>query len=197
MADYTSLVTLKNNPGKGKTNDVNTVVVHSNTNVAASIRLIAAAMRNDPGSVWVDATVLTLPETLWTGWTMTVKIYDTDEDLVASVTDTGLVADSNIDDMADRMVILLNALDLIAAAEYTTPDLTVAAISDGIGDHTLVVTVNPPSSWEDQTITPAGIVSTIVHEGIAAAVLTVALILGEPPIGYFIGPNGIKDTKPV
>ena len=199
MADYTSLVTLANNPGKGKTNDVNTVVVQSNTNVTASIRLIAAAMRNDPGSVWVDATVLTLPETLWTGWTLTVNIFDTAGDLVSSSADVGLVADSDIDDLADRMVILLNATDDIANAAYSTPNLTIAsgAGGDDLGDYTVTVTFTPPDSWEDQTITPAGVISTITHEGSSTDALAVLLLLGEPPIGYFIGPNGIKDTKPV
>lgn len=75
-----------------------------------------------------------------------------------------------------EMVGLLNAESIIAAAAMdlgvggsTDLLLTIAAISDGLGDRQVQL------SFERNGVAVPGLVSTIVDEGIAAAVLTMAI----------------------
>jgi hypothetical protein len=54
---------------------------------------------------------------------------------------------------------------------YSTPTLTAAAIADGVGDHALVVEAFPPNA----DLPYASAIGSITDQGVAAAVLTVAL----------------------
>ena len=93
-------------------------------------------------------------------------------DDVASVSYTAVASDT-IDLIGAALVPLLNATSSIAASIYTagTDTLTVAAIADAIGDHSITLEVIPPGG---ATGIPE-LVGTIVHEGVAAADLTVVL----------------------
>lgn len=55
--------------------------------------------------------------------------------------------------------------------------LEVAALSDGLGDHTLVVDLLPPAVGHGDNVSIPGGVLSLVHEGIAAAVLDANLAL--------------------
>jgi len=94
---------------------------------------------------------------------------------VEEVEVTGVTV-ADFDSIAALLVTALNATASIAAAAYATPVLTIAAIGDGIGDHTVTVELLPPTSWSDSTIAFPDFRTTIVHEGIAAAVLQATLI---------------------
>jgi hypothetical protein len=99
-------------------------------------------------------------------FTLTVSITgdDTNETFSYEAAATDSYAD-----VFDAMVILLNAHADIAGAAFGSNLLTVAAIGDGIGDHTLTATF----TYGDGPTIPS-FLSTVVHEGIAGAVLTVA-----------------------
>ena len=79
-----------------------------------------------------------------------------------------------VDQVGASLVTALNALALIAGAAYDngTNVLTVAAIGDALGDRTLSVEITPAGASEPM----ASLVGAIVHNGIAAAVLTVVLV---------------------
>jgi hypothetical protein len=109
-------------------------------------------------------------------WRLQIKISG------GTVNETFTVAGAaaaTVDTIGDLMVIALNANPTIANAAYATPNLTISSIADGIGDHTVKAYWLPPlsaSDWEDPTVSIPGFLGAIVHEGIAGAVLTLALV---------------------
>jgi hypothetical protein len=124
----------------------------------------------DSDAAWAGATVTELVErTDLETFVFNILIED-GATIVSDNTYTGLAADQ-IDELGDAMVIVLNATAEIAASTYddSTNILTVAAIGDGIGDHTITVTIK-----KNGTDIP-GMHGAVVHEGIGAAVLTVQL----------------------
>lgn len=152
---------------------------------AADARVFAASHFNGDSS-WADATVTALTEetldaaSSMVGWSFNLVITggaaQTPADDPVSVTHVGAGTD-DLDDVAAALVILLNATTDIANASYSAPDLTCASIADGIGDATLIMTVTPPSGDTkydlSALLTGAG---GITHEGIAAAVVEIALV---------------------
>ena len=99
-----------------------------------------------------------------------------------------------MDEIGAKLVTALNATVSIAAAAYAANVLTVAAVGDGLGDHTLTMKVEPPiindaggERKSGNEVMP-GFVGAIVHEGIAAAVLTV-----DFPIDGYVVPTVIRD----
>jgi len=88
-------------------------------------------------------------------------------DTTAAFKYTAIAADSYAD-VFDAMVILLNAHADIAGAAFAANLLTVSDIGDDIGDHTLTV------SFEFGGSAIPSFLSTVTHEGIAGAVLSVA-----------------------
>lgn len=143
----------------------------------ATARSLASA-QFDGDSDWgnATATALTALAVDYVGYIYKVKVSG-DPAVpgaadVASVSYTAIASDL-IDDIGAALVLLLNATPSIAASIYTgaTDTLTVAAIADAIGDHSIEVEVIPPGG---ATGIPE-LVGTIVDEGIAAADLTVVL----------------------
>jgi hypothetical protein len=118
------------------------------------------------------ATAITAP-TDFTGWRCQIVISDTSNSEVVNVTYTGIASDG-IDEIGDALVILLNATAPIAGSLYTgaTQTLTIAAIADGIGDHSVIVNFFPPASNGGQDVSITEYLSTLTDEGIAAADLT-------------------------
>lgn len=124
----------------------------------------------DSDAAWDGATVTELVEKAdLEGFVFNILIED-GATIVSDNTYTGIAADE-IDELGDAMVLVLNATAEIAAASYndTTNLLTIAAIGDGIGDHTVTLSI------KKNGIAIPGLVGAIVHEGIGAAVLTVQL----------------------
>ena len=137
-----------------------------------------AAIAGDTNTDWDTAAVTDLGATAGTtleGWRLNVKV-DTPLDVeVYNETVTGGVGDVLDDLAADMVTALETAGGASLTPSYSTPDLTIAAIADGIGDHKVYVTVMPPATWEDADIAIPSFVGAITDEGIAGAVLAVAL----------------------
>lgn len=186
MADYISIVTIATSAGKTFYNGTTSMVIQSNTNVDAEIQEICEAFLDDPGTVWSDSNIVTVPTNVWTGWTCTINVIDATDGttVLHTVTDTGLVTDTSIDDMGARLETALNLLTGIDNAAYTagTDTLVIAAgASDALGEEIVTVVMNPPSSWNDQTIAPAGMIGTITDEGLSSADLSVVFTVTSPP----------------
>ena len=170
---------LKNNAKSVKT--TKRLIVAAET--AADAKVFAATHFNGDGS-WADADATALAAgTLadansLAGFTFKVTVYggaaQTPADDPVSVSHVGTATDA-LDDVAAALVILLNATTDIAAAAYAAPNLTVAAIGDGIGDATVNLEVFAPSGNTLQDIAPLYYAS-ITDGGIAAAALVIALV---------------------
>jgi hypothetical protein len=132
-----------------------------------------ASWANATATLFSSATDLS-PITDGDGNTQAYSLYAviTGPDTSASFEVSAAAADT-VDDLGDAMVIALNAHADIANAAYATPSLTLADVADGIGDHTVVCELRLGG------VALPGFVGAIVHEGIAAAVLTAALVPGE------------------
>lgn len=135
---------------------------------------------------WDSATVTTIADVASSaalalvGYTFNVVVRaPTTEAILESVSFTATSTDNTLDEIAAALVVLLNATSSIAAASESSNVLTVAAISDGIGDHSLTMEVLPPvltdasGIQENRRTAIPGYTGAIVHEGIAGAVLTV------------------------
>lgn len=138
-------------------------------------------------AAWAAATVTELTEgTDLADWRARVTIKDTLGAVVEQVTVTGVTV-ADFDSIAALLVTALNATSSIAAASYSTPNLTIAAIGDGIGDHTVEVAFLAPSTWDDPEIVLASLFGTITHEGIAGAVLAVVMLDAKlPAVKYMV-----------
>lgn len=140
---------------------------------AATAKAYAEAVHPGPWGAVTPVTVETAAATL-EGWVCRVRVGPDPTggpglpDAV-DVSVTGGVGD-DWDEIAADLVIALNATSLISNASYLSPTLTVAAIADGIGDHSIRVEMTPPSGLKEVP----QLVGTIVDGGIAAADLTVA-----------------------
>jgi len=150
-------------------NGVKNIVVEADD--AATARSLAIGA-NAFDSTWSDSTALdadTQSAADYLGYAYRVLVTSPAGAVVADVTHTGIASD-DVDAVGAALVILLNATASIAAASYLSNVLTAAAVSDGLGDHTLTVTATPPGAFS----TVPQLVGAIVDEGIAAAVLTAA-----------------------
>ncbi len=167
---------------------------------AADAKAIAKNQYGGSRSDWSNATVTTLADILAStastlvGYKWTVSVDTPAGVPLEEVTFTADATDDQLDEVGAALVVLLNATASIAAAAYTANVLTVAAISDDIGDHTLRMKVEPPvindaggERKSGNEVMP-GFVGTIVDEGIAGAVLTVAF-----PIDGYVVPTVIRD----
>jgi len=163
--------------GKTLTEGADAMVVFATD--ATEAKEICAAKYQGEGDLWTSAnsTVTEIVQDAdWDGWTFKFDILDgfgvgADEPVSFSL--TGDATDNTIDEIGAALVTLFNAHADIANAAYnsTSQVLDVTGVADGFGDQTLVVTITPPGGF-------SGIpsqVGTIVHEGIAGAVLSVEL----------------------
>jgi len=159
------------------------LIVQADT--AANAKIFAAAYFDGDGS-WADATATTITAgTLDDAGTMTGYVWkvtvrgaaaQTSPNQVLTATVTG-AASADMDAVAAQLVTALNALNLIANAAYNTSTglLTVASIADGLGDGTVTVEVYKDSVSKYNLA--ALYTGAIVHQGVAAAVLTIQLTL--------------------
>jgi hypothetical protein len=108
-------------------------------------------------------------------WTFNIVVSDTAGAEVANVTVTGAGSDDTIDEIAALLVTALNATASIAGAAYnsTSQVLTIAETTDGIGDHTVVLTFRPPSTNLGylNCHVPGLIAAGPTHEGASGAAL--------------------------
>ena len=107
--------------------------------------------------------------------TVTVAGGDDGLDFAASTLTGGQDAFGGFDSIGAAAVVAIEAVggaDLTPSYNASTNVLTVAAIADDIGDHRLVVDLYDAS--KNEAVNIPGLLGTIVDEGIAGAVLTVA-----------------------
>lgn len=168
---------------------------------ATNAKAIAKNQYGGSRSDWDNADVTTLADILSStasallGYKWTVTVATPAGVVLERVSFTADATDDQLDEVGAALVVLLNATASIAAAAYAANILTVAAISDDLGDHTLTMKVEPPvinfadgNERKSGNEVMPGFVGTIVDEGIAAAVLTVAF-----PIDGYIVPTVIRD----
>ncbi len=151
----------------------------------ADAKAYAESLFGGEGGSWANATFTALADVASSdaaallGWRFNVVVTTPAGAILEEVTYTAIADADTLDEIGDALVILLNLTTAIAGASYSSNVLTVAAIGDGIGDHTLNLNVYPPivndggGVRENQDVAIAGYTGTIVDEGIAGAVLTV------------------------
>lgn len=154
---------------------------------AEAILTAKASLHMPSDAAWAAATpVLLAHDVDLLGWRCRISIYDTVAALVEQVTVTAVTTD-DFDDIGNDLVTALN-LTSIAGAAYSTPALTIAETSDGIGDHTVVIEFLPPITWDDPTITFPAFWDTLVHEGAGGDALSVSLNdVVAPTVLYALG----------
>lgn len=120
--------------------------------------------------VGVDLSPVTNPDDLRVlSYVLDIAIAGADTN--ASFSYTAEAGDTYADVFA-AMKILLNAHPDIAGADFAADLLTISDIGDDIGDHTVTATFK----YGDSDI--ASFLGAVTHEGIAAAVLTIATSTG-------------------
>lgn len=169
------LVDLPDFGGVSRVGDVKKMIVEADS---AAIAKAMAASRFEGDSDWASATATdlsTLAAASLVGFRYEVKVG---ADPAAPGPDVVVVNHTataqTVDQVGTALAAALNAHALIAGAAYDTGTnvLTVAAIADALGDRTLSVKVYPPGHAAPVT----AMVSTFVHQGIEAAVLTCVLV---------------------
>lgn len=137
-------------------------------------------------AAWEAATVTTLADVAsnaanaLVGWRFNVAVTSPAGALVVNVTVTGDATTDTLDEVGTALAVALNATTPIAGAAYdtATQTLKVAETTDGLGDHTLSVKVYAPlvsgeGGQVSENFPIPGFVGAIVHQGVAAAVLSV------------------------
>lgn len=145
-------------------------------------RAARSAYGGDSDLLWSSVTPIAPTESNdYEGWRLKITISGAAAQTVPeiSVTATGASGD-DMDDIATLAVTALNNTSDIAGAAYATASntLTIAAISDGIGDATVTVEFLPPldsTKFLDPNISFSNYVATITHKGIAGATLITTL----------------------
>jgi hypothetical protein len=127
---------------------------------------------------WANATatLVASPADL-TGWSVRCQVLEFASGAdIADVTHVGIGSDG-IDEVGDALVLLLNALAGIANSAYdsATQILTISSIADAQGDNLVQIGFFPPGVDTVMTGEISGVrgfVTTVVDQGITAAVLT-------------------------
>jgi len=137
---------------------------------------------------WADAVVTAITEGAdLADWRARITIKDTAGAVVERVTVTAVTV-ADFDTIAALLVTALNATASIAGASYSTPNLTIAETTDGLGDHTVEVAFLPPATWDNPEIALAGLFGTITHEGASGAALAVVMLDATlPAVKYQVG----------
>jgi len=154
--------------GLSTQNSVKSMIIEADD----SAKAISMANIQDSGdSPWTDATSTTIAAGVasdFLGFVYRVRVEGT---AGLDVSYTGIASD-DVDDVGAALVLLLNATT-INGSSYSSNTLDVSSIADGLGDKTLQVTATPPSSVDSLS----DLVGTVVDGGIAAAALTVDLVI--------------------
>jgi len=174
---------LLTNPG-AKNSKAKALVVQAES--AADAKTVASSYF-DGDSGWSGATSVALTGTTLdaasclSGWTFKIIIRggaaQSVDPIVISHTASGT---DDLDAVAADLVTALNADADIANAAYSAPDLTISSIADGLGDAAVTFHAYPPASELAATDVDLGALFVgaggITDEGIAAAVLEIALV---------------------
>lgn len=172
MAASTFLVKQDPTAAGSRVNGVNGMVIVAET--AADAKAIAQSkFGNDSNFLWANATATAAAATAdMAGYTLNIKIISPAGATVVNVTVTG-AASATLDSIGALAVTALNATAPIAGAAYASNSLKVAETTDNLGDHRLVVTFAPPVATYEVPKHIPGLIGSLTHQGIVAAVLTV------------------------
>ncbi len=181
MAIY--LLEMPRGSTRARVGGVNQMVVSAES--AADAKLIAASQYSGD-SVWSDSDDTALTDVTFAtaaamvGWRFTIQVTGTTED---SVTVTGDVTDDTLDEIGTELAVQLNTMTEIAGASYTTGTQTLIVAlgsgNDDLGDQTVRITIYPPIVTKpggrvNQDVDMETVfVSSITHEGVSSADLTV------------------------
>jgi hypothetical protein len=178
------LVTLPIEGGQTLRHNVNAIVVYADDATKAKE---AAGARFGGDSAWTGATATAIAAGDYAGWTLRIRLKAPNSGLGVYAVDVSVLGDATdntIDELAAKAVIALNALSNIAGSAYnsTTQVLTVSDATDALGNHAMTVEF----SHADYELPVASLVSTIVDEGVAAAVTSVTFLADAvaPPKFY-------------
>lgn len=168
------LVELAESAGQSRVDKTKSMLIEADT--AAEAKELAAAQ--DLGDApWTDAdTTATDVDTLtasdFEGWSYRVRVRPPSSSAkdVADVTVLGVASDT-VDLIGTALATALNLDPSIAAASYSTPTLTVAETTDGLGDQAVEVIVTPVGAKASMP----SMVGAITDRGASGAALTVAL----------------------
>ncbi len=116
------------------------------------------------------------------GYKLRVAILDSTP--VVDLTVTGGPA-ADISDLANLMVIALNAESIIAGASYLAPLLTIAAGSDNLGDRTVVVEVYGPDAVFDDPQPLPQYIGSITDQGAVGDALLAGLDQLDAPVAEY------------
>lgn len=179
-------VKLADKAGKTIKNGKNAAIVQADS-VADAKQIMKAYTGIPTDGSWGEATVTLMSEaTDLDGWRTRITIKDTGGSVVEQVTVTSVATD-DFDDIGGDLVTALNATATIAGAAYSTPNLTIAETTDGIGDHTVELEFLPPTSWDGDDVSLSGLFGTLTHEGASGAALSVVLNnIKTPEVKYQI-----------
>jgi len=166
------------------TKKVDTLVVSAADETDAEA--YAESQFSGDGAHWSTATVTPLAdvasnaEDALVGWRFRVTVLTPAGAILEQVEKVGDVTDDDIDLILAALVVLLNATASIAGSSQAANILTISDIADAIGDHSIRCEVFPPVVQDitgrqlNQDVDIPGFTGAVVHEGIAAAVLTQA-----------------------
>jgi hypothetical protein len=171
MANATYLV---QHNSRGTVKGGNAMVVWAGS--ANQAKEIAESKFDGDGGIWAGATATLLADAgTLAGWLFEIIVqYSTPK--VIQYTAVG----ANIAAIGPALASYINAAGVgISTASYAANVLTVVSAAGNLGDKTLVVNVYPPGSASPIP----SMLGTIVHQGVAAAALTVGLpaAMDTPP----------------
>lgn len=165
-------------------NGHNGIVVEA-ADVAEAREMAESAFGAD-AAYWAGATVTAIvADPDFEDWTFHIRVSPPVGAPVIDVSYVGVAAD-DLDEVGAALELACEASPLIVASTYTaaTQLLEIAAIGDAIGDHTVEMFVIPPAGHMPGITTME---ASKVHEGIAAAVLSVTFVADTPSIPFITG----------
>lgn len=183
MAASAFLVTVPDTAHHTRYNGKNAVVCWAEDATAAK-EVAKSYFDGDAAAAWTaaTATAIVAPAAEFEDWTFSVTVYGAT--VKETFTVVGDATTDTLDEIGAALVLLLNDNDDIANAAYVsgTDTLTVAegSAADDLGDHSVFVTITPPSGYSGIP----SLVSTITHKGDATDDLTVVFSGDATPHVY-------------
>jgi hypothetical protein len=176
-------------PGVTLLNGHNALLLEAQDAVDARSLVDALTQNHAAAGAWTDATIVEVTEGdlspvvnphggAEVAYSLTVTIAGGTVNDAFVVT---AVAGESFAALMEKMVTALNAHASIAAADWISPDLTVAETTDNLGDHTVTASFK----FGDQEV--ESIIGTITDGGAAGASLEVAMSAGvrAPTIQFY------------
>lgn len=165
-------------PGKTLIEGADTFIVHAGSEADAKA-IAQSIFAGDSNALIANAVVTEIVAgTDLEGWTLRVSILDSTPVVDLSV--VGGAAD-DLDALGTAMAVQLNLESIIAGAAYATPNLTIAAAGDSLGDRTVAVTLTPPESLFDNPQPIPGYIGAITDDGAVGDALSVVLLVAVTP----------------